>query len=521
MTNRTRMVLPLVAAAVLPACGERDAAQAREGDPPVALRSADALAGALATITADDVFERVSFLASDELRGRDTPSPGLDTAAAYIVREFERFGLEPAGDRDGFVQRYPYPLVERQGLPRLLAASGEELAPGALFAASPGSPGEGRAVEAVLLDLDGRSDAFAEAEGRVALVPLPGDPAERAWRIARTSAVRQATAAGARAAVLLLGPSVGPAGIERLDETGAAPTRVLGGVADMIPVFYVSPEGAARLFPEADVAGFVAEAAAGAAEPRVAGTLTYAARARQVDDATAPNVAGVLRGSDPELANTYLVFSAHMDHLGVGTPDETGDSIYNGADDDASGTSALLEIAEAFAALETPPARSVMFLAVSGEEKGLLGSRWFSDHPTVPVESIVANVNIDMIARNAADSIVVIGQEYSSLGPLVRSIATGYPELGLTVADDLWPEQRFFFRSDHFNFARHEIPALFFFAGVHEDYHRPSDEVDKIDPDKVARVGRLAFLTGLAVADDPEAPGWEPEGLEEVRALTR
>jgi hypothetical protein len=504
------------------AAGCADAEPAEDAEtPPVARRSADAVAGAAATITSEDVIERVSFLADDALRGRDTPSPGLDTAAAYIAREFARMGLEPGGEAGSWEQRYAYPLVARAGEASLTAASGEALRSGVDFASVPGSPAAGEAVEAVLLDVDGNPDAFREADGRVAVLPLAGDPSERSWRIARSSAVRQATSAGARATIILLGTAVGPAGIERLDQAGAGAGRVLGGVDARLPLFYVASAAAARLFPDADLAAFAEEAEAGDAEPRTAGTVTWSAPARASDEATAPNVIGILRGSDPELAGTYVVFSAHMDHVGVGEPDADGDSIYNGADDDASGTSALIEVAEAFAALDPPPARSVMFIAVSGEEKGLLGSQWFSDHPTVDPESMVANVNIDMIARNAPDSIVVIGQEYSSLGPLVRNVARSNPELGLTVSEDLWPEQRFFFRSDHFNFARHEIPALFFFAGVHEDYHRPSDEVDLIDADKVARVGRLVFLTGLAVADDGEPPRWEPEGLEEVRALTR
>jgi Zn-dependent M28 family amino/carboxypeptidase len=204
----------------------------------------------------------------------------------------------------------------------------------------------------------------------------------------------------------------------------------------------------------------------------------------------------------------------------VGRPDETGDSIYNGADDDASGTAVLVEVAEALASLETRPRRSVLFVAVSGEEKGLLGSRWFADHPTVPLESMVANVNLDMVGRNAPDSIVVIGQEYSSLGPLVRRIADDRPELGLTVSEDLWPEQRFFFRSDHFSFAAKEIPALFFFAGVHEDYHRPGDEVDEIDTEKTARVGRLVLYLTHAIAEAEMPPEWTRDGLSTVRELT-
>jgi Zn-dependent M28 family amino/carboxypeptidase len=236
----------------------------------------------------------------------------------------------------------------------------------------------------------------------------------------------------------------------------------------------------------------------------------------------APNVVAIFPGSDPTLRNEYVVLSAHMDHVGVGRP-VRGDSIYNGADDDASGTSALLEVAEAFASLDERlrPARSILFLAVSGEEKGLLGSEYFSDHPTVPLESIVADVNMDMIGRNTRDTVVVIGKNYSSLGGVVERVAAeNRPLLGLDAGDDRWPNERFFFRSDHYNFARKEIPAIFFFAGTHEDYHEPSDEVERIDADKAARVARMIFLTTYAIATTPQRPQWTDAGLREVRRMT-
>ena len=214
--------------------------------------------------------------------------------------------------------------------------------------------------------------------------------------------------------------------------------------------------------------------------------------------------------------------SAHMDHIGVTRPaPPDGDSINNGADDDASGTAGLMEISEALASMPTRPRRSVVFLHVSGEEKGLLGSEWYSDHPTLPLRQIVANVNVDMIARNANDSIVVIGKEYSTMGPQVNAIRARHPELNLVAADDIWPEERFFFRSDHFNFARKEVPSIFFFSGVHEDYHRPSDEVEKIDADKAARVSRFVYYLVHEVANADQRPQWDPKGLEEVRALVR
>jgi Zn-dependent M28 family amino/carboxypeptidase len=245
----------------------------------------------------------------------------------------------------------------------------------------------------------------------------------------------------------------------------------------------------------------------------------FAAQLRLIHDGRPPNVVAVLPGSDPALRDEYVILSAHMDHVGVGEAVE-GDSIYNGADDDASGTSALVEVAEALAMLPEAPRRSVVFLHVSGEEHGLLGSGWFSEHPTVPLDRVVANVNVDMIGRNGPDSVVVIGKNYSSLGAVANAVQARHPELGLTLSDDIWPEERFFFRSDHFNFARKEIPSLFFFSGVHEDYHQPSDEVESLDVDKAARISRMIFHIVREIADAPARPAWDPAGLAEVRALT-
>ena len=223
---------------------------------------------------------------------------------------------------------------------------------------------------------------------------------------------------------------------------------------------------------------------------------------------TAPNVAALLPGSDPTLRDEVVLFSAHMDHVGVGAPDASGDSIWNGADDDASGTAAVLELAEAFATLDPAPRRSLVFLLVSGEERGLLGSAAFVADPPVPVETMVAGLNVDMVGRNWTDTIVAIGREHSDLGRTLDAVGAAHPELGMTAIDDLWPEESFYTRSDHFNFARAGVPVLFFFNGVHEDYHRPSDEVERIDGEKAARITRLLFWLGLEIADRDEAPRW-------------
>jgi hypothetical protein len=239
------------------------------------------------------------------------------------------------------------------------------------------------------------------------------------------------------------------------------------------------------------------------------------------DGTMVPNVVAILPGRDPELRDQVVVMSAHMDHVGIGQP-VNGDSIYNGADDNASGTSALVEVARALAALppESRPRRTVLFLHVSGEEKGLLGSRWWVQNPTIPIERVVANINVDMVGGDAfPDTVAVLGAEYSSLGPVAHGVSAEHPELGLTTSRDLWPEEQLFFRSDQLNFMGEGIPALFYFAGLHECYHRPCDDIDFVSTDKVARVATLLAYTVLEIANDQERPEWDPRGLQEVRRL--
>jgi Zn-dependent M28 family amino/carboxypeptidase len=238
-----------------------------------------------------------------------------------------------------------------------------------------------------------------------------------------------------------------------------------------------------------------------------------------VQRSSAPNVVGLLEGSDPVLKQEYVVFSAHMDHVGVGRPDARGDSIYNGADDDASGTAAVMELAEAFGQLHPRPKRSLLFLTVSGEERGLWGSSFFTSHPPVPIAQMVADLNLDMVGRNWRDTIVAIGRQHSDLGSTLARVNAAHPELHMTAIDDLWPEERFYFRSDHYNFARRGVPILFFFNGVHDDYHRPSDEPAKIDAEKESRIVKLVFYLGLDVANAPERPRWNPESFRQIVEL--
>jgi hypothetical protein len=481
---------------------------------------------AAATITPADVYARIEFLASDALRGRDTPSRELNIAASYLVNQHRLFGLQPAGEGGTYYQWYPYPL-------RRLSASGARLE----FAGRGGAQtlargrdffgvgGTAQPVTGAFVYAGRGTDAALPAgsmTGRVVVVSLPGT-ATRDWRQERNRQRNAARRAGAAAVVHVLDPSWTADSIAKYAEPATRGARSLGGEPGY-PQFLVTHDAATRMFAAAGMQMAAVARRGGAAgfrpAPLAGVTGTLALPQETMDEARAPNVIAVLPGSDPALRNEYVVVSAHMDHVGVGRP-VNGDSIYNGADDDASGTTGLLEVAQALSMMRERPRRSVIFLHVSGEEKGLLGSAWFSDHPTVPLAQIVANVNVDMIGRNNPDSVVVIGKNYSSLGQTANRIGAAHPELRLTLADDIWPQENFFFRSDHYNFARKEVPSIFFFSGVHADYHQPSDEVEKIDTDKAARISRMVLYLVNDIANAPERPRWDPKGLEEVRSMTR
>jgi Zn-dependent M28 family amino/carboxypeptidase len=211
-----------------------------------------------------------------------------------------------------------------------------------------------------------------------------------------------------------------------------------------------------------------------------------------------------------------------MDHIGTssggqGCSASGADTICNGADDDGSGTVAVLELARAFATADVRPKRSIAFILVSGEERGLWGSAYFADQPTIPLPSVVANLNSDMVGRSDSlkDSIAVIGRQHSDLGATLDRVAAAHPELRMTPLDDPWPQEGLYGRSDHFSFARKGVPVLFFTSGLHPDYHGAADTPDKIDWDKVARYARLAYFLGMEVADAPARPRWDPASYQE------
>ena len=225
------------------------------------------------------------------------------------------------------------------------------------------------------------------------------------------------------------------------------------------------------------------------------------------------NVVAYIEGSDSLLKDEYVVISAHYDHLGTS---DDGD-IYYGADDNGSGTSSLLEIAAALKANRVAPRRSIVFLHVSGEEMGLLGSRYFATYPPVQLPNIVADLNIDMVGRNDPDSIYVIGTNMLSwdLHNIGEAAVRLIPDFNISYRyNDPNDPNRFYYRSDHYNFARLNIPITFWFAGIHEDYHRSSDTVDKIDLTKLRKVAQLVYLTAWEVANRDERPALDGISFE-------
>ena len=485
---------------------------------PVALwaQTSAPLSGAAATLTARDVAERIGIIADDSMMGRDTPSRGLDLTAQYVADQFKSFGLRPGGDQGTWFQRYP--ITSRRldlGQSRVVFSTGSA-GDTVRFRSSAkydgGSVPEHPVSGAAVL-IAGRQTAVSAAqlalEGKVALyVPSATADPDIAQQILRIVFL-----AGPRALVIL---SDADSSSFAAAIPGQAPERmVIGSAAERPVVIQVRARAVVRSLAGAGVN--LSQARKSGAPivrelPKL--TVTLDLKDRVTSSLSAPNTVGILEGTDPALKVEYLVFSAHMDHIGI-TPGRA-DSINNGADDDASGTAGVIELAQAFSRPGARPKRSIIFLAVSGEEKGLWGSNFFTSHSPVPLKQIVAGINMDMIGRNWPDTIVAIGKEHSDLGATLDRVNAAHPELGMTAIDDRWPEERFYFRSDHYNFARRGIPILFFFNGVHQDYHEVTDSPVKINSEKEARILRLVFYLGQEIANAPKRPQWKPESHAEI-----
>jgi Peptidase family M28 len=492
-TSEFRGILPMALSAVLltasAACGQ------------MASGGADDAAAAAASITPENLRMQLGVIADDSMRGRNTPSPELTETARYIADQFRQFGLEP-GAGDDFIQLYRMTRIgpaaaDRQEF-RISGPDGDvALVYGTdYFVQATGSTAEADGP----LVVAGDASDMPDAAGRVAVLRVTTANIRQVFGGRLREAMQAAKPAG-----LVIVMDLPEAQFDRFRGFLGGERVVYGDLeSDGVPVVFVAQTSLP--------AGLAAQVTEGALEGDWRARLVTNA---EISEEHAPNTIGVLRGSDPQLRDEYLLITAHMDHVGVGRAVD-GDSIYNGADDDGSGTVTVVELARAFASLSTPPRRSIIFMTVSGEEKGLLGSRYYAENPTYPLENTVADLNMDMVGRNWSDTIVAIGKEESTLGDEVERISAEHPELDMAVIDDIWPEESFYTRSDHYNFARRGVPILFFFNGTHDQYHQPGDEVDLIDFEKMARIGRLVFYLGLDIANADERPAWDPEAYEKV-----
>jgi hypothetical protein len=501
---------------------------------------------AMATIEQKELLAHATFLASDELGGRLTGSPGQFAAAEYIAAHFAKLGLEPLGDqvegKRGWLQHY--------GVRRTFVAADPKVQFGATtlangFAVLGGQPTD-VAVKGVLRfcglgRMKGSKADVPETESladkiAVAVVKTPRGTIDKKLGIeqkmmmsfgtlTQLGATAKALAKKGAVAVLFVqlddrfglsdvlnyvavapGKDSLAARFDGADASMGMITAMGGGGGGDVPSLVLSVDASAKLLAELGItteatAAFVAgDGERPEAKADVAGSLAFAVK--RDEQATACNVVAVLRGSDPVLAKDAIVYSAHMDHVGTRIDGE----VFNGADDNASGSAGLMAIATAYAKAATKPRRSVIFLSVSGEELGLWGSAYFADNPTWAADHLVANINTDMIGRSGPESgpmevTVTPSNEHRMFSTIVQDSARLGTELGLTFTSG----DKYYERSDHYNFAKKGIPVVFFCNGEHEDYHQVTDHADKLDGAKMERIARLAFWTGWSVAnaDDP------------------
>jgi hypothetical protein len=533
-------------------------AQRKDAKPRAATAATLSSARGVETISAAQLKNYLYFIASDEMEGRDTPSRGLDTTAKFIAMNLERWGFKPVGDDDSFFQHITlrrdildaaHSVAEINGQK---FSYGEDFLPNAIGGTLTGPlvyVGHGWVVKSKNIDAYKGIDVkdkivvvFGEGMPQgITRADLTGKMGED-W----ISPALYAQQHGAKGVLAIADYGM----LLRWDQTrqrlsGGPPPRAqvekfMTQAGPAVPVVWLSPKMATALFQgeKYSVSALMAfgsgvEPASVSAPngPPVTVTLPFELNAGKHATLTiaaknekpiTQNVVAVWEGSDPVLKSEYVAVGAHYDHIGICAPG-TADPICNGADDDGSGTTALLGMAEAISHAKERPKRSVLFVWHCGEEKGLWGSRYFTDYPTIPLDRIVTQLNIDMIGRSkkAGDTnalnanlsgpnqIYVIGSTMMSteLGQLSERVNKSYLKLQYDLRyDDPADPNRFFFRSDHFNYARKGIPIIFFFDGVHEDYHRPGDEPQKIDYEKMEKVARTIYMTLWEVANLPVRP---------------
>ncbi len=488
--------------------------------------------------------EYLYFVASDEMEGRDTPSRGLDTTAKFIALNLALWGFKTVGDNHSYFQRITLKRAKLDKEKSRGELNGRVLTAGMDFSPqiNPGSAagqlvyvGHGWSIPAKNIN----SYQGIEVKNKIAIVAGGGPPRGSNFReISRgregvdwESPQGYLRKHGAKGIVVIPTPNAIGAWnqtLQRLTERGSAWSveKFQGEQQDAIPSIIASEKLVAMLFEgeKRDGAAMLKVAATGEVGESwdLASTkeLKFSVTVKP-EMGTTQNVVAVLEGSDPKLKDEYVAIGAHYDHVGISnTPGD--DMIYNGADDDGSGTVAVMGIAEALAKGPRPK-RSVLLVWHAGEEKGLWGSRYITDYPVVPLNQIVAQLNIDMIGRSKKDGdtapvnkdltgpseIYVIGSKMMSteLGLLSEQVNDSNLKLSFNYKyDDPKDPNRFFFRSDHFNYARKGIPIIFYFDGTHEDYHKVGDHADKIDYQKMEKVTRTILATALALGNAATRP---------------
>lgn len=503
-----------------------------------------------------NIKSHMSFLADDLLEGRETGSRGHEVASLYIAGEFAKYGLQPAGDEvDGktsYIQRINF----RKGL--LVQASPSFMVKGPKESFELSYPDDflnspdlvttksevsapvvfvGYGVVAPNLNHDDYAGLDVEGKIVVALTGKPKSfPSEEGAHIASSSQkAAYAVERGAVGFITLTTPSNEKARPYKNSLNYIYSPRMRWVQDDGIPAnvnpelkgsAYLSLPAAEKLFaqgptPIADVYAQLEkdESPKGFDLP----VTVSLKRETTHEELSSPNVVGILEGSDPVLKNEYVVFSAHSDHIGI-SKSVKKDKINNGAMDNASGTSVLMETARMFANLPKAPKRSIIFIAVTGEEKGLLGADYYARNPTVPKGSMVANVNLDMpiLTYEFAD-VIAFGADHSTMKYSVEAAAKS---VGLTLSDDPWPQQNLFTRSDHYSFVKQGIPAVFLVPGLQSKdpevdgskvfgeflsthYHKPSDDMNQPFKWEAADTfTKVNFQIGLALANQPEKPSW-------------
>jgi hypothetical protein len=501
--------------------------------PPRTLPAPATAAPAIGAVTADELRRDLFAFADDSMHGRETGTEDATRAMRFLVDRLKQLGLEPAGD-SGFAQRVPMQkelfgpgtriTVEEGGSSRPVKI-GSEIVP--LLDLGAGIPPAKRTADGEIVFVgygltlaNPKRDDFAglSLQGKVVVVvngaPAGVDSAKRAELEGQTAITqRLAQILPQRpAAVIVLLAGKGAELFEQLRPGIERAVALRSNAPDVpeserpIPMILLGvPIAGSPLLP----AGWPTDDKA-----QVLSGRRLTARIEQVKTPiTGYNVAAIVRGSDPALNATYVAFGAHYDHIGIVQP-TAGDSIANGADDDGSGSVALLAIARVMQQAPVKPRRSALFVWHIGEEKGLLGSSWFTDHPTVPIDSIVAQINADMIGRNADSLLYLIGpvaapnNQSKRLGAIVDSVnATMAPPFAINRSmDNPNDPENFYARSDHYNYAKKGIPIVFLSAGLHADYHKVSDDPRKIEYAKMARVTGLMVELGRAVANSPNRP---------------